>query len=406
MIAALLKVMTLGLVRDKGALSMTFLLPPLIFVIFAAIFSGISGDQMRLMIALVDNARTEDSIKLVAAIREEPLLRMYSGHIDNEDSLRQAVSLGEVDVGLYIRGDLRLDAGTPPIVIIADAGRAMAGPILSGHVQRLIANKMPGIILGRLVPSIETLAGGLTEAQRSRLEAGLDNLNQQSEDPGREEGSVNGALVSIETHGVRGGSSAVSYYAGAIAILFLLLSAMQGAATLIDERTSGIVDRLAVGPAGVDVVVIAKFIFLTLQGIFQVTLIFLVAWIIYSVSLPGHFGLWVMATLLASAAAAGLGLAVASACLTKQQANTISGFLVLILSAVGGSMVPRFMMPPWLQDIGWYTPNAWAIEAYQGLLWRDADLQALIPSMWPLALVGVVGLAAALVLSRYRLKLA
>ena len=43
MIAALLKVMILGLLRDRGALAMVFFLPPLIFVIFAAIFSGVSA---------------------------------------------------------------------------------------------------------------------------------------------------------------------------------------------------------------------------------------------------------------------------------------------------------------------------------------------------------------------------
>ena len=58
MIAALLKVMILGLVRDRGALAMTFLLPPLIFMIFAAIFSGVSGDEMRLKIALSRSAKS------------------------------------------------------------------------------------------------------------------------------------------------------------------------------------------------------------------------------------------------------------------------------------------------------------------------------------------------------------
>ena len=68
-------------------------------------------------------------------------------------------------------------------------------------------------------------------------------------------------------------------------------------------------------------------------------------------------------------------------------------------------MVPRYMMPPWLQDIGWYTPNAWAIEAYQGALWRGVSLQALLPSFWPLALSALIGLIGALVLSRFRLRL-
>ena len=46
----------------------------------------------------------------------------------------------------------------------------------------------------------------------------------------------------------------------------------------------------------------------------------------------------------------------------------LSTFVILILAAVGGSMVPRFLMPPWLQSVGWWTPHAWVIQAYQAIL--------------------------------------
>jgi len=61
-------------------------------------------------------------------------------------------------------------------------------------------------------------------------------------------------------------------------------------------------------------------------------------------------------------------------------------------------------MPPWLQDIGWYTPNAWAIEAFQRLLWDDVNVVSLAPLIWPLLLLAALGLAIAVALSRVRLR--
>jgi ABC-2 type transport system permease protein len=68
-------------------------------------------------------------------------------------------------------------------------------------------------------------------------------------------------------------------------------------------------------------------------------------------------------------------------------------------------MVPRFMMPPWLQDIGWFTPNAWAIEAYDGVLWRGESLADVLPGLGALAATAIGGTVLALVVSRLRLRL-
>ena len=245
----------------------------------------------------------------------------------------------------------------------------------------------------------DSLTGGFTPEQAEELDFQLAAL--------AEDGAGGaGDLVETETLGGEGGSGAtVTYYAGAVAILFLLFTAMQGAASLIEERFSGIVDRLAVGPAGTDVIVAGKFLFLTAQDCVQVALILGVAAVFYGVDVLGNLATVSVVTLLSAAAAAGLGMTVATLATTRQQAQTASTFIVLVCSAIGGSMVPRFMMPPWLQDIGWYTPNAWAVEAYQTALWRGGALADLLPSLVPLGATAIIGLLAALVISRTRLQM-
>ncbi len=399
MILVMLRVMALNVIRDRGALAMAFLLPPVIFMIFAAIFLGISGDEMRLRVALGVAEQTAQTKRLEAALRGEDTLRLLPGRENSAEAVASLVAAGEADVGLFVAGDLR--EAQQPLRVFVDPGKAVAGAMLSGQVQRVLGHSLPEIGLGRTAPLVESLVGGFTPGQAAQLSAALDAIAE-----GETAEAADGELVGIETVGAPSGSSViVTYYAGAIAILFLLFSGMQGAATLIEERHAGILDRLAVGPSGTDVVVLGKFLCLILQGVLQVSLIFLIAALVYGVSVVTRLGPWILTTLAAAAAAAGLGLAVASACTTKQQAQTISTFVVLVCSAIGGSMVPRFMMPPWMQDIGWYTPNAWAIEAYHGALWRSDALTALLPQLAWLTTMGLGGVLLALFVSRLRLRL-
>ncbi|WP_375450031.1 ABC transporter permease [uncultured Devosia sp.] len=400
MIWALVRVMSLGLLRDRGALAMAFVLPPTIFVIFAAIFAGASGDEMRPQVAIAVSEPSQLAGRLEAALRAEPSLRILPKTVDSEEEAAKLVDRGEADVGLVLKADLG-DVASAPVLILMDPAKLIAGDIVSGQVQRLIGLQMPDLALSQTAPEIDSIVGGFTPEQSARLASAIEQLAANGQ-----EQETQASLVEARTIGPERSSGAtVSYYAGAVAILFLLFSAMQSAATLIEERKSGIVDRIAVGPAGTDVVVIGKFLFLTGQGVVQVALIFVVAAIVYGVDLMPHLGLWLLATLAASMAAAGLGLAVAAICTTKQQAHTMATFVVLVCSAVGGSMVPRFMMPPWLQDMGWYTPNAWAIEAYHGVLWRGETLPDLVPELTGLGAAALASVGVALVVSRLRLRL-
>lgn len=63
-------------------------------------------------------------------------------------------------------------------------------------------------------------------------------------------------------------------------------------------------------------------------------------------------------------------------------------------------MVPRFMMPGWLRELGWLTPNAWAIDAWQGLLWRGDALADLVVPWSVLGLGALVAIGASLWMAR------
>jgi ABC-2 type transport system permease protein len=185
-----------------------------------------------------------------------------------------------------------------------------------------------------------------------------------------------------------------------VMVLFSLFAATHGALTLVDERRAGISDRILAGRSGIGPVVTGKLLFLIVQGAAQAAVIFATAQVVYGVAVTEHFGLWLVTTAAAATASGGLALGLVALCRTREQAQMLSTFVILILAAVGGSMVPRFLMPPWLQSIGWFTPHAWVIEAYQGLLWRDAGAADLYKPWFVLILIGAVGFAVAQVAAR------
>jgi ABC-2 type transport system permease protein len=59
------------------------------------------------------------------------------------------------------------------------------------------------------------------------------------------------------------------------------------------------------------------------------------------------------------------------------------------MSSVGGSMFPRFLMPEAMQKAGLLTINAWAIDGFTKVFWRDEPISHLWQQVLVLLIAGV-----------------
>ncbi len=403
--SAIFRALLLGLLRDRGALLMSFALPAIFFVILAEIFSASAGNAITLRTAVLDEVRSETTIRLVTALEQSDVIEFLAPGPTNADELKLMVRTGDADVGLIVRADGQpLDEpgfGKPPILIVFDPARGVTEPVLTGQLRQAYFSGLPDVALGNVVKELENQFVSLSSDQRAEVNEGLGEMKADAAD-GRDVGWSFEDMLDSEA--VAGGDAVnlVAYSAGAVAFMFLLFAAVHGALSILDEEESGILDRILAGPGGIAVLVNGKFAYVTLQGFVQVSVIFLVAWLLYGVDLPGHFFPWLMITLAACICAAGLAMLLATACKTRRQAQTIANTMILILSAIGGSMVPRFLMPASLRDLGWLTPNTWALEAYSGILWREDPIEAVLLPIFLLLASGLAGWILSLYLARKR----
>ena len=400
MTLAILRAAFLLLLRDRGALLMALLVPVVFFLIFAEIFATAAGDQLQLRIAIVDEVHSDESTRLLAALTAEPALRPVLGSMAGEltrESARDLVRRGTADVGLIIRADgedLATAAGlaAPPLLLLVDPSRSVTATVLAGQLQRAYFSALPDLAVGRVAELIGTEFTAFTPAQQAEIDAGLSGLRASAGKGARGGWTFDDLLERNNVAGQNAGLNNVAYYAGAVAFMFLLFAAAQSALGILDDQEAGILDRIAAGPGGVDVVLNGRFLFIVLQGLVQTSLIFGVAWLAYGVDVPGNFGPWAMITVSSAVLAAGIGLLLVTGCQTRAQAQVLPTVVILIMSAIGGSMVPRFFMPHWLQQIGWATPNTWALEAYSGVFWRSEPALQLVPICFSLFGIGIAAL--------------
>jgi ABC-2 type transport system permease protein len=101
-----------------------------------------------------------------------------------------------------------------------------------------------------------------------------------------------------------------------------------------------------------------------------------------------------------SIAALGYAMLIAVVARTTEQATTLGGAGNIILAAIGGIMVPSFVMPAFMQELTRISPMSWGLEGFLDIFLRGGGVAQVWPEALALVLLGLVCLSTALLLHR------
>lgn len=372
MIATLVRVAWTNLRRDRAAQLLVFVVPIAFFSIFAVIFGGRGNfSTSRLSVAVVDESHTGVSRALVAALAADSSLNVRTtaapvggGAAAPLDRARaeQMVRDGDAPVAMVLPAGVdsslgRFDGRGPRITLVVDPGDPVARQMAIGLLQRATLT----LLRTRGWPGVALPGTGVDDLMPARTEV-------------------------EELHGrQRGPANLVAFYAAGIAVMFLMFSASGAGGALIEETESGTLERVLTTGAGMGTLLLAKGLYILSLGCVQITVMFLWGALVFRLPLAGHLTGFAVMTVATAACAAAFGLVLATAARTRQQLAGLANLIVLSLSAIGGSMFPRFLMGPTLQRLSLVGFNAWALDGYQKVFWRDATVAQLTPQLGALA---------------------
>jgi ABC-2 type transport system permease protein len=414
----------IALRRDRGALALSFILPIGFFSIFAVIFGGRHDTTPKVKVIVVDEDHSTASQRLIRGLEREGSMAVRTKPPAKDgvekpdytaDTAEAAVKAGTAPVALIVphgfgENPISFGAGSanrPTLKLLKDSSDMIAPQVVIGLLQKVAMTAMPDIMAEQGSKYMDRYAGGFTTEQRQRIDAGLEELRRResasSDASSRAEDSNAAMPIAVASRDVVGenkNNSMVSFYAAAIGVMFLLFTASSAGGSLLDEAESGTLDRVLSSRVTMGGLMAGKLCYCMLLAFSQLVLMFLWAWLVFGVDFIHHIPGFVIMGISTSFAVAAFGMFLASVCRTRAQLGPLSTLLILLMSSIGGSMFPRYFMSEAMQKAGLLTINAWAIDGFTKVFWRDEPISQLWPQVAVLLGVGVVLFAVARRLAR------
>ena len=407
---------------DRRAVVMSFVAPILIASFFGFIFGGNrDAPASKVEIASVDQDGSAISQKIVASLNADAALHTQPMALE---PAREAVRGGKITVAAVIPpgfGDnaaraLLRAADKPEIKLLYDPSHnaevQMVRGMLAQHVIETVSNEAFNGSNSRQylddarrdLDKAEDLSPADRQALRDVLTsiAGLDDLRRQNPKSPVRSGlnmpySVNEEAVTAH-HGTPYNGMAHSF--AGMAVQFILVMGIDAGIVVLMQRSNGLWKRLQAAPISRFTVIGSRTASAAAISALILAVVFGFARVVFGVKVEGSFAGFLGVCAAFSLMTATFGLLIAVLGKTPEATRGIAILVTLILVMLGGSWIPTFLFPQWMQNATLAVPTRWAVDGLDGMLWRGLAWNAAVPSI--LALLGFAVLFGAIAVWRFR----
>jgi ABC-2 type transport system permease protein len=382
MLFALVKKELLALARDLHGLIALFLMPLIFIVVMSLALKDAYSFSRNGMAYAIDQRDSGAPAHLVA----DQWRRDHGAPLPWPDDWREQLRTGHLKYVIVLRDGLSASIKQPALPT-APQLQLLAEPGLNGYQ------------FNALQAELVSVAGEI----KARL--ALDNMGFSAPP-----GASMTRLVQAERFGAAGSPpKAVQQSVPAWLVFGMFFIVMTMSNLFVQERASGTLGRLKSLGVPARAVLLSKALPYLGVNVLQAVLMFAAGvWLVPrlggdALSLAGiHWGALTLALAAISLAAIGLALALANAIRTLGQAATIGPIVNVLMAAIGGIMVPTFVMPSFMQRAATFSPMNWALDALLTVLLRGGGVADVWPHAARLILFSAIMLALAILLFKKR----
>ena len=379
--------------RDIKAVLLSFLLPIGLITLFGLTFGGIeersaSNNQTNILIADLDsNEITRDVI-----VKLDSLAEISVTTVGFDRGKEMIMNGNRLAMLVFYKGFAdSIESGKPePMELFYDEARKMdAGLIQYALISNLMEILGPKTFKKKIMSSIKTKYPDMDTDMMTQIEGDISEQFAPADEDGKDNimGKMGNLTITSLARKESVNWALIQSFAGT-AVMMLLFSVTAIGSSLLSEREDGTLKRLMYSPVSPIHIMFGKILFALVISVIQLSVMVVFTWLVLGMDI-GYNVFYLMMVIVATAfACSGFGIFIAAISTSRKQAESMATIVILLMSAIGGSMIPLFFMPAFMQKIAVISLNYWAIQSFFDVLGREVSFLQIITKVGVLFGIG------------------